>query len=113
MMDRLAAEHAEEKTVMIHATYLMAHRTATCLAAKIGARGRLAGWTKGGKNTKLHAIRDSQGRPFGLFVTAGPLLGDVCIACQATGQDYIGAQAQLSSLPKFEWLLEDRDQEAI
>ncbi|PRY75626.1 hypothetical protein CLV76_11495, partial [Marivita geojedonensis] len=27
--------------------------------------------TKGGMNTKLHAICDSQGRPIDLFVTAG------------------------------------------
>ena len=31
-----AAEHGEEKTVMIGATYLKAHRTATSLAAKKG-----------------------------------------------------------------------------
>lgn len=32
----LAAEHGEEKTVMIEATYLKAHRTATSMAAKKG-----------------------------------------------------------------------------
>ncbi len=32
----LAAEHSEEKTVMIDATYLKAHRTATSMAAKKG-----------------------------------------------------------------------------
>ena len=36
MMAGLAAEHAEEKTVMIDATYLKAHRTATGMAAKKG-----------------------------------------------------------------------------
>ncbi len=36
MMSGLAAEHGEEKTVMIDATYLKAHRTATSLAAKKG-----------------------------------------------------------------------------
>ena len=34
-------------------------------------RGRLIGRTKGGMNSKLHAICDSQGRPIDLFVTAG------------------------------------------
>jgi transposase len=38
MMADLAAEHGEEKTVMIDATYLKAHRTATSMAAKKGAR---------------------------------------------------------------------------
>ena len=36
MMIGLAAEHGEKKTVMIDATYLKAHRTATSLAAKKG-----------------------------------------------------------------------------
>ncbi len=40
---------------MIDTTYLKAHRTATSLAAKKG-RGRLIGRTKGGMNTKLHAV---------------------------------------------------------
>jgi hypothetical protein len=32
----LAAEHGDEKTVMIDATYLMAHRTATIMDVKKG-----------------------------------------------------------------------------
>ncbi len=71
MMVSLAAEHGEKTTVMIGATYLKAHRTATSLGVKEGGRGRLIGRTKGGMNTKLHAICDSQGRPLNLFVTAG------------------------------------------
>lgn len=35
-MARLAAEHGEEKTVMIDAIYLKAHRTATSMAVKKG-----------------------------------------------------------------------------
>ena len=34
---RTWAEHGEEKTVMIDATYLKAHRTATSMAAKKGS----------------------------------------------------------------------------
>jgi len=34
--EKVAAEHGEQKTVMIDATYLKAHRTATSLAAKNG-----------------------------------------------------------------------------
>lgn len=62
--------------------------------------GRLIGRTKGGMNTKLHAICDSQGRPLNLFVTAGQV------------SDYIGARALLSSLPDVEWLLGDRGYDA-
>lgn len=36
MMAGLAAGHGEEKTVMIDATYLKAHRAATSMAAKEG-----------------------------------------------------------------------------
>lgn len=37
MMVGLAAEHREEKAVMIDATYLKAHRAATSMAAKKGS----------------------------------------------------------------------------
>ena len=36
MMVGLAAEHGEEKTIMIDATYLKAHRTATSMGVKKG-----------------------------------------------------------------------------
>ncbi|WP_317387004.1 IS5 family transposase [Tritonibacter scottomollicae] len=60
----------------------------------------MIGRTKGGMNTKLHAICDSQGRPINLFVTAGQV------------SDYIGARALVSSLPDAEWLLGDRGYDA-
>jgi hypothetical protein len=52
---------------MTDATYLKAHRAATCMGVKKVGCGRLTGRTKGGMNTKLHAICDSQGRPLNLF----------------------------------------------
>ncbi len=100
MMIGLAAEHCEQTTVMIDATYLKAHRTASSLGVKKGGRGRLSGRTKGGMNTKLHAICDSYGRPLNLFVTAGQV------------SDYIGARALLSGLSDVEWLLGDRGYDA-
>ena len=39
MMEGLAAESAEQKTVMIDATYLKAHRTASSLRLKKGGAG--------------------------------------------------------------------------
>ena len=80
--------------------YLKAHRTATSMMAQKEGRGRLIGRTKGGMNTKLHAICDSKGRPIDLFVTAGQV------------NDYVGARALLSSLPNVKWLLEDRGYDA-
>ncbi|MFV0359260.1 IS5 family transposase, partial [Tropicimonas sp.] len=56
--------------------------------------------TKGGMNTKLYAICDSQGRPLDLFVTAGQV------------SDHIGARALLSNLSKVDWLLGDRGHDA-
>ena len=50
MLIGLAAEHGEEKTMMIDATYPKTYRTATSMGKKRGGRGRLIGRTKGGKN---------------------------------------------------------------
>lgn len=57
MMKGLSGAQIELRTVMIDATYLKAHRTASCLRVK-GGLGRLIGRTKGGMNTKLHAGRN-------------------------------------------------------
>ena len=100
IMEGLASEAAVLKTVMIDATYLKAHRTATCLRSEKGGaddqRGRLIGRTKGGMNTKLHAVTDANGRPIRFFITEGEV------------SDYTGAAALTGSLPKAEWLLADR-----
>jgi hypothetical protein len=37
-------------------------------------RGRLIGRSKGGLNTKLHAVTDAKSRPLKVFMTAGPPL---------------------------------------
>ncbi|WP_155986291.1 IS5 family transposase [Novosphingobium resinovorum] len=101
IMEGLAAPQASErKTVMIDATYLKAHRTASSLAVKKGNAGRLIGRTKGGMNTKLHAVTDTNSRPISFFMTAGQV------------SDYIGAAALLDELPKAQWLLADRGYDA-
>ncbi len=99
IMAGLAAENPEEKTAMIDAIYLKTHRTATSLAVKKG-RGRLIGRTRGGMNTKLHAVTDSAGRPIRFFITAGQV------------SDYVGARALCSSLPAVDWLITDRGYDA-
>lgn len=58
------------------------------------------GRTKGGMNTKLHAVADAKGRPIGFFMSAGQV------------SDYTGAAALLGSLPKAGWLLADRGYDA-
>ena len=67
---------------------------------KKGDLGRLIGRTKGGMNTKLHAVTDANGRPLSFFMTAGQV------------SDYIGAAALLDELPKAQWLLADRGYDA-
>jgi transposase len=54
------------------------------------------GRTKGGMNTKLHAVTGAMGRPISFFMTAGQV------------SDYTGAAALLDGLPKAQWLLRDR-----
>lgn len=54
---------------------------------------REEGRTKGGMNTKLHAVTDTNGRPIRFFMTAGQV------------SDYTGAAALLDGLPNAEWLL--------
>ena len=56
--------------------------------------------TKGGMNTKLHAVTDTSGRPIRLFITAGQV------------SDYTGAAALMKGLPEAEWLLADRGYDA-
>ncbi|QIE43107.1 IS5 family transposase (plasmid) [Rhodobacteraceae bacterium SC52] len=100
IMVGLASEGTDRKTIMIDATYLKAHRTASSLRFEKGGRGRLIGRTKGGMNTKLHAVTDASGRPIRFFITAGQV------------SDYTGARALVSSLPSADWLLGDRGYDA-
>lgn len=65
-----------------------------------GDIGRLIGCTKGGMNTKLHAVTDANGRPLSFFITAGQI------------SDYTGAAALLDDLPKAQWMLADRGYDA-
>lgn len=48
IMEGLASEAAEQKTVMIDATYLKVHRTASSLAVKKGRAGGPSGARKAG-----------------------------------------------------------------
>ena len=68
--------------------------------AQKGALPRHIGRTKGGLNSKLHAVCDWLGRPRALFLSAGQV------------SDYTGAAALLSSLPPAKLLLADRGYDA-
>ena len=51
--------------------------------------------TKGGMNTKLHAVTDAIDRTLSFFMIAGQVSG------------YAGAAALLEELPRAQWLLAD------
>ncbi|MBN9471986.1 MAG: hypothetical protein J0J10_24780 [Bosea sp.] len=69
MMEGLTAVGAERKAVMIDATYLKTHRTASSPRVKKGDLGRPTGRIKGNMNTKLHAVTDANVRSLSVFMT--------------------------------------------
>ncbi|MCR9140438.1 MAG: IS5 family transposase [Alphaproteobacteria bacterium] len=100
MLLELADQGGRTDTLMIDATHLKTHRTESSLGLKKGGGGRLIGRTKGGMNSKLHAVTDAAGRPLRMFLTAGQR------------SDYIGARALLDGLPSADHLLADRGYDA-
>ncbi|MCZ8036432.1 IS5 family transposase [Novosphingobium sp.] len=91
----LAAKGGKPDRLMIDATHLKAHRTAASLLKK-GSLSRCIGRTKGGLNSKLHAVTDGQGRPVVMLLTEG----------QAS--DYRGAALLLNALPPAKELIADK-----
>ncbi|MBS0994397.1 IS5 family transposase [Gluconobacter cerinus] len=82
----LTEQAGRSKRLMIDATHLKAHRTAASLLKK-GLFPRYIGRTKGGLNSKLHAVCDSQGRPVRLYLTVGQV------------SDFKSADVLLADLP--------------
>ena len=70
IFSHLAASEGPPDTLMIDATHLKAHRTSSSLL-KGGFFPRHIGRTKGGLNSKLHAVCDGEGRPLAMCLTAG------------------------------------------
>jgi transposase len=95
----LAAKSGKPDQLMIDATHLKAHRTAASLF-KRGAVPRRIGRTKGGLNSKLHAVCDGKGRPLIMLLSEGQM------------SDYKGAALMVDALPKAEALLGDRGYDA-
>ncbi|WP_408744018.1 IS5 family transposase [Acetobacter orientalis] len=82
----LAEQAGRSQRLMIDATHLKAHRTSASLLKK-GLFPANIGRTKGGLNSKLHAVCDDQGRPVRLHLTAGQV------------SDFKGADVLLADLP--------------
>jgi transposase len=107
IMEGLAAASATPKTIMIDATYLKAHRTASSLRVRRGPwaphRSHQRRYEYEGSPERvegLRAVTDAEGRPFSFFMTAGQV------------SDYTGAAALLDDLPKAQWMLGDRGYDA-
>ncbi len=96
IFEKLASPDAQSTNVlMIDATHLKAHRTASSLK-KRGDEPRLIGCTRGGMNTKLHTLCDGQGRPVRMHLTEGQC------------SDFKGADILLENLPNAKTLIGDR-----
>ncbi|MDE1987757.1 MAG: IS5 family transposase [Alphaproteobacteria bacterium] len=95
----LSAKGGKPDRLMIDATHLKAHRTAASLLKK-GLFPRRIGRTKGGLNSKLHAVCDERGRPQVMLLSEGQM------------SDYKGAALMLEALPPAKVLLADRGYDA-
>ena len=95
----LARKAGKPRRLMIDATHLKAHRTAASLFKK-GAVPRCIGRTKGGLNSKLHAVCDGKGRPLIMLLSEGQM------------SEYKGAALMLNALPRAKELLGDKGYDA-
>ncbi|MDL2331895.1 IS5 family transposase [Brucella inopinata] len=99
ILAELTAKRDKPDQLMIDATHLKAHRTAASLLKK-GMFPRRIGRTKGGLNSKLHAVCDGHGRPLILLLSEGQM------------SDYKGAAKMLYAFPKAKALLADKGYDA-
>jgi transposase len=94
----LARKAGKLRRLMIDTTHLKTHRTAASLLK--GPVPRRIGRTKGGLNSKLHAVRDGQGRPLIMLLSEGQM------------SDYKGAALMLNALPRAKELIGDKGYDA-
>ncbi|PYE43617.1 transposase [Rhizobium sp. PP-F2F-G20b] len=84
-----------------------ASRSTAARAAEKGALAHGIGRTKGGRNTKLHAVCDEKGRPCVLLLTPGNVhdckVAQLCIAAMPPSADLV-ADKGYDSQALREWL---------
>ena len=90
IIEGLASEAADRKTVMIDATYLKAHRMASSPRLKKAGAAACSEGQRTGMSTKLHAVTDANNRPIKFFVAVGHV------------SDCHGAAALPSNVPETE-----------
>jgi transposase len=99
ILAELTTSRGKREQLMIDATHLKAHRTAASRLKK-GDAPRRIGRTKGGLNSKLHAVCDGQGRPLIMLLSEGQM------------SDYRGAALMLKALPEAKAMLADKGYDA-
>ncbi|NIA69660.1 IS5 family transposase [Pelagibius litoralis] len=95
IFESLVSEGMQPEQLMIDATHLKAHRTAASLAEKGGSPRRI-GRTKGGLNSKLHAVTNGEGKPIMLMLSEGQM------------SDHTGAKLLYPHLPGASMLIADK-----
>ena len=95
----LARKAGKPRRLLIDTNHLKAHRPAVSLLKK-GVVPRRIGRTKGGLNSKLHALCYGQGRPLIMLLGEGQM------------SEYKGAALMLNDLPRVKELLGDRGYDA-
>jgi len=90
----LSAKAGDPDIIQIDATHLKAHRAACSLAKRDVLRH--IGRTKGGLNSELHAVVNSEGKPIVMALTAGQV------------SDHIGARIIYPGLPNAATLIGDK-----
>ncbi|MBW8855390.1 MAG: IS5 family transposase [Bradyrhizobium sp.] len=66
---KLAGNGRSTDTQMIDSTHVKAHRSAS--GGKGGSRKQAVGRSRGGRNTKIHALADAKGRLIAILLTGG------------------------------------------
>jgi transposase len=91
----LVAEAGPPDSLAIDSTHVKVHRTAGS-GRKKGGADRSIGDSRGGRNSKIHAVTDQKGRPVVLVLTAGQV------------SDFVPAQQCLEAAPKAAAVIADR-----
>ncbi len=99
ILAELTAKRGKPEQLMIDATHLKS-RSHRSQPAKKGDVPRRIGRTKGGLNSKLHAVCDGHGRPFIPLLSEGQM------------SNYKGAAKMIEAFPKANALLADKGYDA-
>ncbi|MFZ1009350.1 MAG: IS5 family transposase, partial [Candidatus Sulfotelmatobacter sp.] len=109
----LAERSRSTETQMVDSTHIKAHRSAS--GGKGGSRPQAIGRSRGGRNTKIHAVADAKGRLLSILLTGGEAhdcpLAEVVIRGASSAKKLLGDKAY-DSAPLRHWL-DERGTKAV